>query len=343
MLSILLLAQASLLTRPFYLDERPELRSAQHILITHVEVPEVPATVAISKADAEKKAGQICAELKKGADFVELAFQYSTARSGTHGAVLGTFGPGMLPEELDRFLFSAEMGQISQPISLRSGVHILRRVETRAGVLQIFVEGLGEEARARCIELRRLLEAGKPFAQLAREYSDDPESGARGGQFAIFERGASDRLLKKAAFEAKIGEVVGPIESPLGLHLIKRVKVSELDPALAESKWIRASGILVAYDTALGADPLNQRSVVEAKDLSDVLFARLRNGATFRQVAGEYNDDPGGRERAGDLGWIHRENPELPVFMERLFTTTVGQVQAPQHTSAGYVILVRDR
>ena len=61
------------------------------------------------------------------------------------------------------------------------------------------------------------------------------------------------------------------------------------------------------------------------------------------RVASEVNDDPGGRDRSGDLGWIHRENPDMPVFMERLFTKAVGEVQPPQRTTAGYVILVREK
>ncbi|MFT4539966.1 MAG: parvulin-like peptidyl-prolyl isomerase [Planctomycetota bacterium] len=343
MLSILLLAQASLFTRPLYMDVRPELRSAQHILIAHAGVPGAPATVKMTKKVAQAKAAELHAQLLAGADFVETAYHHSMTRSGTRGAVLGTFATGMLPEAFDEFLFSAELSDISAPISTRSGVHILRRVETRAAVLQIFIEGLGEEASARCIELRELIDGGHDFGELASEHSDDADSGARAGQFAIFERGAKDRLLKKAAFEMKIGEVRGPLESPLGLHLLKRVPISQLDPSLAELKWIRARGILIAYDTAVGADPLNQRTILEAKELSESLFSRLRGGEDFLRLAAEFNDDPGGRERSGDLGWIHRENPDLPVFMERLYTIPVGQQQPPQRTSAGFVILVREK
>jgi parvulin-like peptidyl-prolyl isomerase len=123
--------------------------------------------------------------------------------------------------------------------------------------------------------------------------------------------------------------------------MLKRVPLDEVDSVLAESKWIRGRAILIAHDTAFGADPLIQRSLLEAKELADVLFGRLRAGESFRLLASEVNDDPGGRQRAGDLGWLHRENPELPVFMERLFTKPAGQVQPPQRTSAGFVILLR--
>ncbi len=69
-------------------------------------------------------------------------------------------------------------------------------------------------------ELLLELEGGADFAELAVEHSTDPGSGARGGDLGCFGRGMMVAPFEEAAFSADIGEVVGPVESQFGQHLI---------------------------------------------------------------------------------------------------------------------------
>ena len=63
----------------------------------------------------------------------------------------------------------------------------------------------------------------------------------------------------------------------------------------------------------------------------------------FAVIAARLNDDPGGKERAGDLGWIHRGNPDLPLFLTLLFNAEPGTVSRPYVTEYGIVLLQRER
>ncbi|MBS1262316.1 MAG: Foldase protein PrsA [Calditrichaeota bacterium] len=67
---------------------------------------------------------------------------------------------------------------------------------------------------------RRIVEEGESFAQLAREYSDDP-SADKGGELGWFKRGRMVPMFEKAAIKAEIGEVVGPVETRFGFHIIR--------------------------------------------------------------------------------------------------------------------------
>lgn len=73
-----------------------------------------------------------------------------------------------------------------------------------------------DEAQA----LLQELEGGADFAELAREHSTDPGSGANGGDLGCFGRGMMVAPFEEAAFGAEIGEVTGPVESDFGQHLI---------------------------------------------------------------------------------------------------------------------------
>jgi peptidyl-prolyl cis-trans isomerase D len=62
---------------------------------------------------------------------------------------------------------------------------------------------------------------GSDFAKLAELYSQDKGSAANGGDVGYFAKGQMVKPFEDAAFGAKIGEIVGPIQSQFGLHIIK--------------------------------------------------------------------------------------------------------------------------
>jgi parvulin-like peptidyl-prolyl isomerase len=61
---------------------------------------------------------------------------------------------------------------------------------------------------------------GKTFEELAKEKSLCP-SGKRGGSLGWFGRGQMVREFENAAFSGKKGQVVGPVKTQFGYHLIR--------------------------------------------------------------------------------------------------------------------------
>ena len=57
------------------------------------------------------------------------------------------------------------------------------------------------------------------FQQLAAIYSQCP-SGRKGGYLGCFGRGQMVKEFEKAAWEANLNEVVGPVKTQFGYHLI---------------------------------------------------------------------------------------------------------------------------
>jgi len=62
---------------------------------------------------------------------------------------------------------------------------------------------------------------GADFAELARLNSQDPGSAVQGGDLGFFARGAMVKPFEDAAFAGKPGDIVGPVASQFGLHIIK--------------------------------------------------------------------------------------------------------------------------
>jgi peptidyl-prolyl cis-trans isomerase C len=78
-----------------------------------------------------------------------------------------------------------------------------------------------EEAKAKAEDLKKKIAGGAKFEDLAKSDSDDVGSGGRGGELGAFGPGDMVAEFEKAAFEAKPGDVVGPVRTQFGYHLIK--------------------------------------------------------------------------------------------------------------------------
>lgn len=335
----------SLLTRPLYLEESPPpLRALKNIVLLHSGVSQnlIHHDSKRTPEEALALAKELVGRLRAGANFAEVASEYSSSPNVRHGACLGAYPRGMLLPGLDEFAWTAELGEISDPLETPIGIQILQRDTARAGVLQIRIAGEGAEAKA--TELHARLVAGEDFAALAKEHSADQSSAEAGGQYSIFVRGPQDTQLKALAFKLAVGELSKPYSTPLGWHIIRRVDPSELAPELEERTFVRARAILVAWRGSLGAQEGVTRTKARALEVVRNMEAAIREGHSMAEFgASEFNDDPGGRARSGDLGWVFRRNPDLPVFMSEVFRVAPKTLLDLKETSAGYVLVRREK
>ena len=77
-------------------------------------------------------------------------------------------------------------------------------------------------ARSKAEEILRRIGKGEDFSQLAREFSDDAETAAAGGNLGYISRGKTNsEEFEKALFALKKGETSAIVESPFGYHIIR--------------------------------------------------------------------------------------------------------------------------
>lgn len=100
-----------------------------HILIAYRggAIPPRNGGAAPSEAEATNRALKVVQQLKAGANFANLARQYSDDTSSIEqGGHLGTFPRGMLPPEIETRVWQIPPGQVSGPIPSRFGIHIFK-------------------------------------------------------------------------------------------------------------------------------------------------------------------------------------------------------------------------
>ena len=73
-----------------------------------------------------------------------------------------------------------------------------------------------------------LLKNGSDFAKLAKEYSTDTGSGAKGGDLGWFGKGTMVAEFENAAFSQPIGAIGDPVKTQYGYHIIQVLDRREL-------------------------------------------------------------------------------------------------------------------
>ncbi len=74
--------------------------------------------------------------------------------------------------------------------------------------------------REKCEELKKKIEAGENFAEVARKNSLCP-SGKSGGDLGEFSPGEMVREFDDVVFTKEVGKVHGPVKTQFGYHLIE--------------------------------------------------------------------------------------------------------------------------
>lgn len=101
--------------------------------------------------ETEEAAVNLIDKLQAGADFVELAKEFSTGPSGPGGGALGWFGLGMMVPPFEAAVVTMEKGAISSPVKTDFGWHVIKLNDTRA----ISAPALGEVRSEIIAELQR--------------------------------------------------------------------------------------------------------------------------------------------------------------------------------------------
>jgi foldase protein PrsA len=97
-----------------YDEYQPEIR-ASHILV-----------------EDEATAKEVKEKLEGGADFAELAKEYSTDTvSAEQGGDLDFFGPGVMVPEFEEAAYALEVNEISEPVQTQHGWHIIKVTEKK--------------------------------------------------------------------------------------------------------------------------------------------------------------------------------------------------------------------
>lgn len=186
--------------------------------------------------EAKKKAEEALRAARGGQDFGEIVKKYSEdEQSKNNGGYLDYVSQNS-NQEMFKLLEKMTENQISYtPAQLEDGFNVLKRGKERSGETEVSAKHIlicylgaqncedpqfnKEQAKTRADELYKQANATN-FATLAKENSVDPGSKDKGGDLGSFTKGQMVVEFENAVFQAKVGEIVGPVETEFGYHVI---------------------------------------------------------------------------------------------------------------------------
>ncbi|GAN33422.1 MAG: hypothetical protein DYG83_05735 [Candidatus Brocadia sp. AMX2] len=120
-----------------------------------------------------------------------------------------------------------------------------------------------DKAKAKIDSIKKELDEGADFAELAKKYSDCP-TGKTGGDLGTFPRhGVMVENFAKAAFATEVGKICDPVKTEFGYHLIKvTAKTSPKDVSFSEVKD-KVREEMIAYEMNALVKDLKERAKIE--------------------------------------------------------------------------------
>lgn len=92
------------------------------------------------------------------------------------------------------------------------------------------------EVRKKMEDILKRARAGEDFAELAKQYSEDPGSKENGGLYSDFPRGRMVKPFEDAAFNLPVGEISDIVETSYGYHIIKVIERKKEDQPFEKVK-----------------------------------------------------------------------------------------------------------
>lgn len=133
-----------------------------------------------------------------------------------------------------------------------------------------------ERVRTELAELRERIIKGEKFSMLAKLYSQDPGSAAKGGELGFFGRGVMVSEFETVAFALKPGEVSPIIETQFGFHILQLIE--------RRGNTVNVRHILIQPKTS-------SEDLLRARVLLDSVANEIRQGhITFEDAARQYSD-----------------------------------------------------
>jgi peptidyl-prolyl cis-trans isomerase D len=317
--------------RNIYLYETPEQVGASHILFKTAEKDE---------DEVRRQAEKVLSQIQSGADFAEMAKEYSEDTSADNGGSLGLFGRGEMVPEFEQAAFSLDPGQVSDLVRTTYGFHIIKVTEkqdpmtrplesVRAEILNTLkMEKSQDKMEEAVSSAATFLQSAQSLETLAQQYPgiELQETAFFGPQDSVPQLGNS-REARELAFELAMGKPSSPVRVGTGYAFFEVLE--EREPRVPPLDEIKEK---------VRADLVKARAMESALTQAEDIAQKLQSGQKVERVASAF-----GLELKTSDSFTRTSNlPESgrsPAAKDVAFTGELDSFSKPLQGENGYVVL----
>ncbi len=168
------------------------------------------------------------------------------------------------------------------------------------------------------------------FAAAAKKTSEDPSAADNSGDLGYFTSLQMVYPFETAAYKANVGDVTMPVRTRFGYHILK---IADKRPSQGE--------ILTAHIMVKFGKDMSEKDKANLKTKIDEIYAKLKAGEKFEDLARQYSDDKPSAEKGGQLQWFG--SSRMPIEFEKASFALAnnGDYSEPFTTNYGWHIVKR--
>ena len=193
--------------------------------------------------NVEAVAKQVRSALASSNDIDAISKQYSTNDVKVEGADMGFRNLSEIPTELAARVTPLQVGQTSELIAARDGVHVIKLLErkgseqkaiipqykTRHILIQPSEVVSPDNAKQMIDSIYTRLKAGEDFAVLAATFSNDSGSARDGGSLGWVSPGVMVPQFEEKMKSTPVGQVSEPFQTQFGWHVLQVTETRQQD------------------------------------------------------------------------------------------------------------------
>ena len=180
------------------------------------------------------EAEKVISRIANGENFTDLAKEISISGNAINGGAMNWRKLSEMPELFSTALQHKKMNEITEPIESGAGYHILKLEDKRGPFVQYEDQWFSrhillapsairseEDTLQEINNIRDRVINGESFADLAKEFSEDPGSAKQGGELDWLGKGVLAPEFEKMMIETPIGKVSEVFQTQFGFHFLE--------------------------------------------------------------------------------------------------------------------------
>ncbi len=211
-------------------------------LLSHILISIPEGATPAQLAEGSDKVNDVYRRLQDGMDFKSAAISYSESPEAIEGGELGWRDLNSIPRYFAESISPLAIGQTTEPMRSPAGFHIfrvddrrergkviVREYHARHIMLRISELLSARQAMDKIMDIKRQLDDGADFAEMARHESDDSSTANLGGDLGWFEPNMYGERMRSTLEGLKVNQISEPFQTEVGWHIAQFLGEREED------------------------------------------------------------------------------------------------------------------
>jgi peptidyl-prolyl cis-trans isomerase SurA len=189
------------------------------------------------------------------------------------------------------------------------------------------------KAYQKITDIKKRIESGEDFAQVAQQFSEDPSVKENNGDLGYFSAFRMVYPFENAAFSTAVGNVSKPFRTRFGYHVVKVVDKR------ANRGEVTVAHIMILKPASVSDKP-SPNSEDKAKVTIEDIYKKIQQGESFESLAQQFSEDKSSATKGGVLQRFGSGQLSSEAFENVAFSLqNANEISTPFQSQFGWHIV----